>query len=148
MTEGFPARGCAAATHSTRKAFRQQLRTRFVVLHQHQIRVVSFEAILHALEKLHLDLNTSWDALLGQHFQCGERRFERQDAVDDDRQPRLPSFRELSRQRLKRHRVGKHSFTFREYCLSGRRQPDAIAIAVEQLETELPLELSQLVADG
>jgi hypothetical protein len=71
----------------------------------------------------------------------------RQDAVDDDRQACLPSFRELTRQCLERHRMRKHSLTFGQYCLPGSGQPDAIPVAIEQLETELPLELSQLIAD-
>src|SRR6266404_4952790 len=47
-------RSHAQYTQNLGKRFRQQLRTRLVVLDEHQIRVVSFEAILHALEKFHL----------------------------------------------------------------------------------------------
>src|ERR1700724_4725129 len=124
------------------------MRPRFVVLHQHQIRIVSLETVLHALEEFYLQLDASRNALLGQHLQGGERRLERKNAVDDDREACFPSFRELARQRLERHRMGEYSLAFRQYRLSGRRQPNAIPVSIQQLEAQLPLELSQLIADG
>ncbi len=119
----------------------------FVVLGEHQVRVVSLETKLDAVQELDLELDPGGDPLLGELLEGPQRVLQGQDAVDDHEQPRLPARGELARQRLHLVRLPQHLAPFQQDRLALGRELHPVAAPVEERQPELLFEPLHLVAD-
>ena len=124
-----------------------QVRTGCVVRDQHEIAVFFLKPRLYASQEFHLDLDSRRHVRSRKGLHRGECRIERQDAINYDGKRGLPLLQELPCYGANVLRLSKQATSLGEYRFTRGRQVNTVAVTVEHGDSELLLDLSDLVAD-
>ena len=116
-----------------------------VVLHEHHVRLLADKPTLHTPQILDAHLYSGRHPFIRQRLQRGERRRKRKDAVDDQREPRLPTPGTLCCHRRHMIVLRQEPTTLTQNQCTGIRQPHPITGTIQQRNAQLLLQFADLV---